>query len=119
MKIIDGNQKPMTKVIEFNLTLFMWCLFFFLLSLLVPRVSAHFFDLPTNPFILFAILVTALSLLIATFFIFYWSFYNKKKYGKLTRRKMPKDVTLEEMAEKVNMPVEELERYRREKWLDV
>ncbi len=32
---------------------------------------------------------------------------------------MPKDVTLEEMAEKVNMPVEELERYRREKWLDV
>lgn len=119
MKIIDGKQRVAFIMIELFFTLLMWLLFIFLLMLLIPQFSNKFFTVPENTFLMFALLLTLISLFIIFSSISFWGFYNKKKYGPLKRRTLPKAVTAEELAEACKISVEEVHRLQQEKWIDI
>ncbi len=119
MKVIDGKQRGVVILVELFFTLMMWSLFIFLLMLLTPSFSSRFFVAPENTFLMFAFLLTFISLLVIFSSISFWGIYNKKKYGPLKRRIMPKAVTAEELAEACNISVEEVNRLQQEKWVDV
>ena len=119
MKIIDGKQRGVVLLIELFFTLMMWLLFIFLLMLLIPQFSNRLFTVPENTFLMLAFLLTLISLFTVFSSITYWGIYNKKKYGPLKRRTMPKAITTEELADACNIPVEEVHRLQQEKWIDI
>ncbi|KRW91034.1 hypothetical protein SD51_11185 [Alicyclobacillus tengchongensis] len=47
-----------------------------------------------------------------------WVVYNKRRFGSLHRRKFPRDVTTQELADKLGIHYLEIEAWQRSSWVD-
>lgn len=106
--IIKGRQKTWKKVIELCITVFAWL---FILSY-VTYVIYGFVSLALNiqPDEIWIyntdmlletkhlLYITFIIFLVETLFMIFWKEYNRRKYGKLNRRKFKPDVATEELA---------------------
>jgi poly-beta-1,6-N-acetyl-D-glucosamine biosynthesis protein PgaD len=112
--IIDGRQKKGKRLFEYFVTLTGWIyigvfLVQLFLSLLLWSVGVHFFRrfiisaqyyTQTIQLFLFTIKIVAFIL----FITLSWSYYNKYRFGKLRRRKMPIEVTVTELSGVFSVP---------------
>jgi poly-beta-1,6-N-acetyl-D-glucosamine biosynthesis protein PgaD len=118
--IIQQRASKLRKSIEVIFTLAGWgFLAVFLFNLATHfqrRLSFAFYTLTisnTGAIVLF----TLLTLIIGTGTLLYWSHYNKKKFGGLTRRKPPEPVTTKEIAEFFQLTESDVEKLQNEKYI--
>lgn len=113
MNIVDGYQKKSIKLIERFVTAAGWILmlvYFIQVSLSVGLWAFNLSNFYRKLFILPDIITTINTLMItlvisilAFLIIFFWGRYNFKKYAHLNRRRFPKTVASEDIAEYFNL----------------
>lgn len=127
--IIDGRQKRGKRVVEFFITLSGWfyiALFIlqFTLSMILWWSGARYvrrfifsngYAGQTIHLFIFTLEFGAVALFITLL----WSYYNKFRYGKLRRRKMPTSVSVSELVEEFHVTEEIIENLQKQNWVDV
>lgn len=115
------NSRHKRKYIELLITIFGWAfLVVFLYNLLTNielAFNLKFYQLGifnSNAIILFTIFV----LIIIFSSLTSWSSYNRKKFGPLTRRTFPENTKIEEISAAFNIPENEIEKMKEQRWID-
>lgn len=127
--IIDGKQKGNMKVVESFITTLGWFyiavfLVQIILSLLlwyfnVSIIASELLVFPHIMDTLKVFLTTAVIASSSLVVLFLWGKYNYLRYGRLNRRRAPRDTTPLDIAAYFNLPIEEVEKYQSIKWLEL
>jgi poly-beta-1,6-N-acetyl-D-glucosamine biosynthesis protein PgaD len=111
--IIDGRQRPKKKGIEKTITAAGWGYVFFSLTQIVFSILAWYFNMEfllNNLIVIESIYdtvkIVAITIVVASIalgILMFWSQYNRKKFGGLSRRKFPEDVKDSEIINYFNL----------------
>lgn len=123
--LIYGNQKKWKKLIEWIVTIIAWIVILSYVTYLIygslaikynwylPEFRIYnremVLEIQKYFFILFIVMLIAIVLLI------FWKNYNKRKYGRLHRRKFRPPVTNEELKELFQVDEEMIEKMQKER----
>lgn len=120
--IIKMKQSKPRFLLDLFVTTFAWVfliLFFHnLISHFHSRFSFKFYlvDLSNSNAI---VIFTGFSLLLSSISLAFWSYYNKRKYGPLNRRKFPQPTTQKEMAVMFQKTESEVKAIQNNKYIDI
>lgn len=113
MKIIDGKQKNMTKMSEIIITIMGWIYVLGQLMQLITTILLWLFGMFylketvfSDSKTLFTFFFTIIIALIWVIMSMLWGRYNYKKYAHLKRRTFPKDTTVNDIGNLLNLDVE-------------
>lgn len=123
--LIYGNQKKWKKIIEWIVTIIAWIIILsYIVYLIYGSLAIKYNwylpefriynremvqEIQKYFFILFIVMLIAIVLLI------FWKNYNKRKYGRLHRRKFRPPVTNEELQELFQVDSEMIEKMQKER----
>lgn len=127
MKIIDGKQKKKWKVLELFITSVGWTIMLGLAAQIIFSLFIWAFNLSNiyQQLIILGniedsifIMSTTVGIACGAFVVMYlWGRYNWRKYGPLDRRKFPKEVSAEDIAEYFSLALSEVEKFQSEKYI--
>ena len=123
--LIYNRQKGWKKIIEWIFTIIAWGLLgSYIIYLVYGSFAIHYgWYLPEFLFYTRAMITTVqwyfyilfIAFLIIVIFLIFWKNYNKRKYGKLHRRKFKPVVTNEELAEMFEIKQSMIEQMQNER----
>jgi poly-beta-1,6-N-acetyl-D-glucosamine biosynthesis protein PgaD len=127
--IIDGKQKKKLKLFEGIFSFFGWMLMLGYLIQIIASLIIWIFGLSNIYQKLFMInnmettikitLMTVVISIVVFIIMLTWGKYNYNRYAHLRRRKFPKDVTQEDVAEYFNLPFDEIKKMQNDKRIEL
>ena len=127
--IIDGRQTQGRRILEYFVTAAGWAYVLLFLTQVIFSlilwsvgieyikrfiVSTEYYTM-TITLVIFTLVVASIVLSLSLF----WSYYNKAKFGKLNRRKMPTAVSLQELSEMFSISEECLCDLQTMSWIEL
>lgn len=126
--IIKNRQKKWKKVIEYILTLLGWLYILVYLVYVIYGIIAVKLGLPLFEISMYnrgmlaeterMFFILFVGSLIITLWLICWRQYNFRRFGKKDRRKFPKDVTDEDLAEYFKLEPEEIKKLKSQKVIE-
>ena len=117
--MLHRRKKKKKRILEHFISGGMWLIIIALIGFLFTSVFDFIIVINNHGFLQFVLPLTAIFIIFITFISYGWSFYNKKRFGKLNRRSMPEEVTLEDLEEGTPERKGTLTELQTQKWTDI
>jgi poly-beta-1,6-N-acetyl-D-glucosamine biosynthesis protein PgaD len=116
--MIERKQKN-KRVIAHLISGLIWLIIILLNGFLFTPAFDFITSFSHIAFLQFALPLTVIFIIFIAILSYGWSFYNKKRFGKLNRRRMPDEVTLEDLEEAIPERNETLTELQSQKWTNI
>lgn len=116
--MIESTQKK-KRVIAHVISGLMWLVIILLIGVLFTPAFNFITSFNHIAFLQFVLPLTIVFIIVIAILSYGWSFYNKKRFGKLNRRTMPDEVTLEDLEKAIPERNETLTELQSQKWTNI
>jgi poly-beta-1,6-N-acetyl-D-glucosamine biosynthesis protein PgaD len=116
--MIESTQKK-KRVIAHVISGLMWLVIILLNGVLFTPAFNFITSFNHIAFLHFVLPLTIVFIIVIAILSYGWGFYNKKRFGKLNRRTMPDEVTLEDLEEAIPERNETLMELQSQKWTNI
>jgi poly-beta-1,6-N-acetyl-D-glucosamine biosynthesis protein PgaD len=116
--IIERTQKK-KRVMAHVISGLMWLVIVLLTGVLFTPTFDFITSIDHIAFLQFVLPLTVVFITFILILAYGWSFYNKKRFGKLNRRTMPDEVTLEDLEKAIPERNDTLTELQSKKWTNI